>query len=89
MHTQSKNLISNQFNIKWWNQKKKNQFKRFAKVFKKIIKIMEDEIIKKKLKTISNKINSNQKNNNQIWLMKKKWSRMMLKKKDNFINYFK
>jgi len=47
MHTQSKNSISNQFNIKWWNQKKKNQFKRFAKVFKKIIKIMEDEIIKK------------------------------------------
>ena len=42
---------------------------------------MEDEIIKKKLKTISNKINSNQKNNNQIWLIKKKWSRMMLKKK--------
>jgi len=27
---------------------------------------------KKKLKTISKKINSNQKNNNQIWLMKKK-----------------
>ena len=46
--------------------KEKNQFKRFAKVLKKIIKIMEDEIIKKKLKTISNKINSNQKNNNQI-----------------------
>jgi hypothetical protein len=38
---------------------------------------------------ILNKINSNQKNKNQIWLMEKIWRRMKLKNNSNFINYFK
>jgi len=48
--------------------------------------IMEDEIVKTiTLKTILNKINNNQKNDEQIW-NKTNWLIMKSKNKFNFIN---
>jgi 20S proteasome alpha/beta subunit len=55
-------------------------------------KLKVDEIVKKKkkliLKTISNKTNSNKKNMNQIWQMKKKW-RMKSGKRYQFKKFIK
>jgi hypothetical protein len=50
MNTQLKNSISNQFNIKWWNQKKKINFKDLPKLKKITIKIIGIKYDKKKLK---------------------------------------
>jgi hypothetical protein len=66
-----------------WNWKKKYQFKKFIKIKKKQQlkgwgpidkkkKLKEDEILRKPiLKITSNEINSNQKNIDQIWKIKK------------------
>ena len=65
-----------------WNWKKKYQFKKFIKIKKQQLKgwgpidkkkkLKEDEILRKPiLKITSNEINSNQKNIDQIWKIKK------------------